>query len=230
MGLKVGVGIVGGAVVVAVVVVVGAPKFSVGGVGRGTEGPGAPNPARPLKRGGLATVSSFLAVGANPAGGAVPSRENNEGASVLVVAGGLSPGRLMAGASIGAVVEADIEGAAKPRLNEGGGASADDEGAVIVVAEAGEGRRLPLAPCGGFGASTLGAAGGANNEGVVDVTTGGLGGSGIVTVMTGRLVGAAALVNPPLSEPTPAALESVTRALSFSSTLASASRFSIMLS
>lgn len=58
--LKVGVGIVGGAVVV--VMVVGAPKFSVGGVGRGTEGAGAPNPVRPLKRGGLVTGSSFFAV------------------------------------------------------------------------------------------------------------------------------------------------------------------------
>ena len=112
VGLKVGVGIVGGAVVVAVVVV-GAPKFGVASVGRGTEGAGAPKPVRPLKRGGLVTVSSFLAVGANPAGGAVSSRENNEGASVLV-AGGLSPGRLMAGASIGAVVEAGLEGAAIP--------------------------------------------------------------------------------------------------------------------
>ena len=73
VGLKVGVGIVGG----AVVVVVGAPKFGVGSVGRDTKGAGAPNPARPLKRGGLATVSSFLAVGAGPAGGAVPNRENN---------------------------------------------------------------------------------------------------------------------------------------------------------
>ena len=230
VGLKVGVGIVGGAVVVAVVVVVvGTPKFRVGSVGRGTEGAGAPNPVRPLKSGGLVTVSSFLAVGANPAGCVVSSRENNEGASVLVVAGGLSPGRLMAGSSIGAVFGADIEGAAKPRPNEGGGASADDEGAVVIVAAAGEGRGLLRTPCDGFGASTLGAAGGAN-EVVVDDTTGALGGSGIVTVMTGRLVGAAALVNPPLSEPAPATLESVTRALSFSNTLASASRFSIMLS
>ena len=229
MGLKVGGGFVRGAVVVAPVAVVGAPKVNVGGVGQGTEGPGAPKPAGPLMRGGLATVTSFLAVGTNPADGAVPSCENNEGASVLAVAGGLSPGKLMVGASIGAVVEADIEGAAKLRPNEGGGASADDEGAFVVVAEAGEGRRLPLTPCGGFGASTLGAAGGANGV-VVDATTGGLGGPGIATVMAGRLVGATALVNPPLSEPAPAALDSVTRSLSFSSTFASASRFSIMLS
>ncbi len=204
------------------VVVVGAPKFSVGSVGRGTEGAGAPNPVRPLKRGGLDTVSTFLAVGAGPAGGAVANGENSEGASVLVVAGGLSPGRLMAGARIGAVVEADIEGAARPRPNEGGGASADNEGAVVIVVVAAD------TLCGGFRASTLGAAGGAN-EVLVDVTTGGLVGSGIVTVMTGRFVGAAALVNPPLSELVPAAFESVTRALSFSSTLASASRFSVML-
>ena len=136
----------------------------------------------------------------------------------------------MAGASIGAGVEADIEGAARPGPNEGGGASVDDEGAVVIAeVVAGEGRRLPYIPCEGFGASTLGAAGGAN-EVLVDVTTGGLGGSGIVTVMTGRLVGAVALINPPLSDPAPAAFESVTRALSFSSILASASRFSVMLS
>ena len=220
----------GGALVV-VVVVVGAPKFGVGSVGRGTEGAGTPNPVRPLKRGGLATVSSFLAVGAGPAGGTVPNCENNGGTLVLVVAEGLSLERLMAGASTGAVVEADVEGAGRPKPNEESGASVDDEGAVvIVVVAAGGGRRLPHNPCGGFGASTLGAAGGANNEVLVDVSTGGLGGSGIVTVMTGRVVGAAAVVNPPLSKPAPEAFESVTRALSFSSTLASASRFSVMLS
>ena len=50
-------------------------KFSVDSVGRGTKGAGAPNPVSPLNRGGLATVSSFLAVGAGPAGGAVPNHE-----------------------------------------------------------------------------------------------------------------------------------------------------------
>lgn len=223
--LKVGVGIVGGAVVV---VGGGAPKFNIGGAGRGTEGAGAPNPVRPLKKGGWVTDSSFFAVGTNPTGCAVPSCEKNEGAPVLVVAGGLSPGMLMAGASRGAVVEADIEGAAGLKPNEGGGASAKDAVVVVVVA-AGEGRRLPHIPCGGFGASTLIAAGGAN-EVVLGITVGGLGGSGIVTVITGRLVGAAAPINPKLPEPTPAVFELVTRALSFSSTLASASRFSIMLS
>ena len=128
----------------------------------------------------------------------------------------------MAGANIGAVVEADVEGAARPRPNEGGGASADDEGAVVIVVVVGEGKRLPHKPCKGFGAFTLGAAGGAN-EVLVDITTGGLGGSGIVTVMTGRLVGAAALDNPPLSKPAPAALETVNRVLSFSNTFTSIS-------
>jgi len=179
----------------------------------------------PLKRGCcLAIGSSFFAVGA---GGAVPSRENIEGAPILVVTEDLSPGMLMAGASTGAVVGADIEEAAGPRPSKGGGARADDEGAVVVVVAAGEGRRLP---CRGFGASTWGAAGGLNNEVVVGVTVGGLGGSGIVTVITGRLVGAAALPNIQLLEQTPTVFDSVTRALSFSSTLASASRFSIMLS
>ena len=114
--MKVGVGIVGG----AAAVVVGAPTFSVDSVGRGTKRAGAPHPVSRLSRGGLATVSSFLAVGAGPAGGAVPNHENNGGASVLVVAEGLSPEGLLAGANIGAVVEANVEGAARPRPNEGG--------------------------------------------------------------------------------------------------------------
>jgi hypothetical protein len=188
-----------------------------------------PKPCGTTKEGQLGHWLLFLLCGAGPAGGPAPSRENKEDAWVLVVEKGFSPGMLMAGASVGAVIEADIEGAARPRPNEGGSASVD-EGAVIVVAVAGEGRRLPHSPCGGFGASALGAAGGANNGVAVGVTVGGLVGSGIVTVITGRLVGTAASVNPSLPELAPAGFELVTRALSLSSTLASASRFSIMLS
>jgi len=210
-----------GSAVVAVVVV-GAPKFGVGSAGRGTEGAGAPNPARPPKRGCLVHRSTFFSVGADPVGGAAPSRESNEDASVLTVAEGFSPVMLMAGASMGAAVGADIAGAARPRPSKGGGASVN-EGAVMVVAAAGGGRRLPHSP------TALGAAGGANNEVVVGVTAGGLVGSGIVTVIAGRLVAAVALINPPLPEPAPTVFESVTRVLSFSSALASASRFSIML-
>ena len=51
-----------------------------------------------------------------------------------------------------------------------------------------------------------------------------------MTVMTGRLVGAAALDNSLLSEPTPAAFEPVNRMLSFSNTFTSISRLSAMLS
>ena len=137
----------------------------------------------------------------------------------------------MAGASIGAVVEADIEGVAT-RMKGGDATSADNEGAVVIVvvvvvaaaAAAGKGRRLPHTTCEGFEATTLGADGGAN-EVLVDVTTGGLRGSGLVTVMTGRCTG-----QTPTSRPATAAFESVNRPLSFSSILASASRFSAMLS
>ena len=243
VGLRAGVEIIGGALVVAVAVV-GGPKFSAGSVGGGAERAGAPNPVnpvKPLKRGGLVTGSSFFSAGAGT-GGAAPSRERNEGASVVmaVVAKGVSPEMLRAGARVGAAVETDIEGGAKLRLNEGGSPSVDDdEDAAVVVAAVVEGAvavGLPRNPSEGFGASAFGAAGAANNEAAVAVAVAvavsveGLVGSVLVTVIAGRVVGAAVLNNPPFPELAPAALESTTRALSFSNALASASRFSSMLS
>ena len=177
------------------------------------------------------------------AGAAPPSRESNEGASVgvdivVVVVGSLSPGILMAGARVGAVVEIDAEGGARPRPSERGGASVDDTAAAMLVAVVGAAvpEGLPNNPNEGFGASAFGAAGGASSEVVVGVTVEvrGLVGSVLVTVIAGRVVGAAVLDNPPLPALAfglaPEAFELVTRALSFSNALASASRFSSILS
>lgn len=225
VGLKVGVGIVGGAVVV---MVAGAPKFRVGNDGGGADG-GALNPVRPLKRGISVTGSFFSAEGA-----AAPNRESNEGVSVLVVVGA-SPVILIAGARVGAVVGAGSEEAAK---SEGGAGSVDEgeRAAVTVAVDGAVPGELPNNPIEGFGASILGAAGGANNEVVVGVTSDveGLIGSVLVTVIAGKVAGAAVLNTPVLPtlsfELTAPAFESVTRALSFSNALASASRFSSMLS
>ena len=151
---------------------------------------------------------------------------------MFVVAGGISPVILIAGASVGAVVGAGIEEVAK---SEGGGASVDEERAAVALGAFGRGGLLKN-PIESGGASALGATGGADNEVRVGATFDieGLIGSVLVTVIAGRVVGATVLKPPALPalafELTAATFESVTRALSLSNALASASRFSSMLS
>ena len=246
MGLewKVGVGIGGGAVAV---MVVGAPKFRVGSEGGGADG-GALNPVRPRKWGGSVTGSFLSADASAGAADPAPSRESKDASVVFIVAGGVSPVILIAGASVGAVVGAGIKEVGKSEgggagagikevgKSEWGGASVEDEERAAVALVAFDRGGLLKNPVESVGASALGATGGAENEVRVGATFDieGLIGSVLVTVIAGRVVGATILKAPVLPalvfELTAATFESVTRALSLSNALASASRFSSMLS
>lgn len=81
-------------------------------------------------------TGSFLSAGAGAAG-AAPCRESSEGTAVVVGAEGISPVILMAGARAGAVAEADVEGGARPRPTERGGARVEDSEGVVVIAAPG---------------------------------------------------------------------------------------------